>query len=183
MTIGTQVWMVENLKTTKYRDGTSIPNVIDNTTWSNLTSPSYCWYNNDVTNKNIYGALYNWYTANIDQLCPTGWHVPSDAEWTILISYLGGESIAGDKLKEAGTTHWQSPNTGTNESGFTALPGGVRSNSGIIGLPVGGYGRFWSATEFNATSAGYLIMNFDAIKVNQTSNLKNFGFSIRCIKD
>ena len=116
-----------NLKTTKYNDGTSIPNVTNDTSWSNLTTGAYCWYNNDVSYKNPYGALYNWYAVNTGKLAPKGWHVPSDAEWTTLITYLGGESIAGGKLKEAGTTHWLSPNTeATNSTGFSALPGGRR---------------------------------------------------------
>ena len=107
VTIGTQVWMVENLKTTKYNDGTSIPLVTDATDWHNLLTPGYCWNNNDeATYKATYGALYNWYTVNTGNLCPTGWHVPGDAEWTTLTTYLGGEDVAGGKLKEVGITHW-----------------------------------------------------------------------------
>lgn len=132
-TIGSQVWMVENLKTTKYNDGSSIPNVTDNTTWNGLNTGAYCWYNSDISNKKPYGALYNWYTLNTGKLAPYGWHVPTDVEWESLIDHLGGESVAGGKLKESGTTHWQTPNIGaTNESGFTAVPGGFRSQDGII---------------------------------------------------
>jgi uncharacterized protein (TIGR02145 family) len=126
VTIGTQVWMVENLKTTKYRNGDPIPNVTGNA-WAALTTGAYCWYNNDAaTYKATYGALYNWYAvADSRNIAPTGWHVPTDAEWTTLTTFLGGESVAGGKLKETGTNHWTSPNTGaTNETGFTALPGG-----------------------------------------------------------
>ncbi|MBI5010148.1 MAG: fibrobacter succinogenes major paralogous domain-containing protein, partial [Bacteroidia bacterium] len=126
VTIGTQVWMKENLKTTKLNDGIALPNVIDNAAWAALTTTGYCWYNNDATTyKSTYGALYNWYAVNTGKLCPIGWHVPSDDEWTLLTTFRGGYSVAGGKLKETGTLHWTSPNTGaTNETGFTALPGG-----------------------------------------------------------
>jgi uncharacterized protein (TIGR02145 family) len=111
--IGSQIWMAENLKTTRYNDGSNIPLVTDNTAWSNLTTPGYCWYNNDAaTYKNVYGALYNWYAVNTGKLCPSGWHVPSEYEWTLLVNYLGGVYAAGGKLKETGTTHWYSPNAG-----------------------------------------------------------------------
>ena len=121
--IGTQVWMKENLKATKLNDGTNILLETDNATWISLTDPAYCWYNNDASSyKNTYGALYNWFTVETGKLCPTGWHVPSDAEWFTLIDFLGGESVAGGKLKEIGNTHWNSPNTGaTDEYGFTAI--------------------------------------------------------------
>ena len=123
--IGTQIWMVENLKTTRYNDGTDILSITDNTTWENLITPGYCFYNNGVVNKNTYGALYNWYAVNTGKLAPKGWHVPTNDEYTTLITFLGGESVASSKLKESGTSHWQSPNTeATNQSGFTALPGG-----------------------------------------------------------
>jgi len=127
--IGTQTWMVENLKVTKFNDGTDIPNVTDETTWNNLNTPAFCWYENDVTYKNPYGALYNWYSVNNSKLCPTGWHVATKAEWDALISYLGGVYQAYVKLKEAGSSHWLGTNTGTNSYGFTALPGGYRSFS------------------------------------------------------
>jgi uncharacterized protein (TIGR02145 family) len=127
--IGIQEWMAENLKTTKYNDGNSIPNVTDFIEWSDLITGVYCWYKNDASAyKATYGALYNWFTVSTGKLCPAGWHVPSDAEWTTLYGYLGGAGVAGGKLKETGTTHWISPNTGaTNSSGFTALPGGTLS--------------------------------------------------------
>ncbi len=126
--IGSQLWMAENLKTTRYNDGTPIPLVTDSLEWDNLVTPAYCWYRNDpVTYGETYGALYNLHVVSTGILCPSGWHVPSDAEWTVLSDYLGGESVAGGKLKEAGTTHWYTPNAGaTNETGFTALPGGIR---------------------------------------------------------
>jgi uncharacterized protein (TIGR02145 family) len=134
ITIGTQVWMAENLRTTKLDDGKIVPLVTDDKIWAGLNTPAYCWYtNNAPENKNKYGALYNWYTVSTNKLCPRGWHVPTDAEWKTLITNLGGESVAGGKLKEKGTSHWQSPNAGaTNETGFTALPSGERKQSGVF---------------------------------------------------
>jgi len=124
VTIGTQIWMVENLKTTHYRNGDPIPNVPDNTQWSNLTTSAYCNYNNDANNAKTYGLLYNWYAAiNSLNICPVGWHVPSANEWKKLETYMGGVGVAGGKMKEAGTTHWISPNTKAgNSSGFSGLP-------------------------------------------------------------
>jgi len=184
VTIGTQVWMAENLKTTKYKDNTSIPFVPDNTDWSNLVSPGYSWYNNDASaNKATYGALYNWYTVNTGKLCPTGWHVPTDDEWRTLTSYCGGEAVAGGKLKEAGTSHWLSPNLGaTNETGFTAVPGGVRNIDGQF-LELGSNGYWWSSTTHDATRAWYHDMVSDDQWVNRFNYYKGLGFSVRCIKD
>ena len=126
--IGTQTWMKENLKTTTFNDGTSIPLETDATKWAALTSSGYCYYNNDeATYKDTYGVLYNWYTVNTGKLCPSGWHIPIEADWTNLTTFLGGENGAGGKLKESGTSHWINPNSGaTNETKFTALPGGER---------------------------------------------------------
>jgi uncharacterized protein (TIGR02145 family) len=184
VTIGTQVWMVENLKATKYNDDTSIPLVTDATDWQNLSTPAYCWYNNDAANyKATYGALYNWYTVNTGNLCPTGWHVPSDAEWTTLTTYLGGEDVAGGKLKEIGTTHWNYPNTdATNESGFTALPGGNRFFNGTFG-DTGAGGYWWSSTEHSASFSWYRYMYFALGFVDRDYYGKESGISVRCVKD
>ncbi len=184
VTIGTQVWMVENLKATKYNDDTSIPLVTDATDWQNLSTPAYCWNDNDeATYKATYGALYNWYTVNAGNLCPTGWHVPSDAEWTTLTTFLGGEDVAGGKLKEAGTTHWLSPNEeATNESGFTALPGGDRWFNGTFpGIGAGGY--WWSSTEHSSSFAWYRFMYYLLGYVDRDYDAKEVGFSVRCVKD
>lgn len=139
VTIGMQVWMAENLKTTRFNDNTTIPLVSDSVEWIGSNTPCYCWYDNDAdTYRVVYGALYNWYAIKTGKLCPKGWHVPSNEEWITLRTYLGGEEIAGGKMKETGTLHWQSPNAGaSNFSGFTALPGGVR---GIVGT--GNKGKF-----------------------------------------
>jgi uncharacterized protein (TIGR02145 family) len=141
------------LNVSKYSDGTPIPQVTDPTQWANLTTGAWCYYNNTTANGTTYGKLYNWYTTLGDTLCPKGWHVPSDNEWTILTDYLGGESVAGGKMKSVGTAYWNSPNTGaTNESGFTGLPGGYRSNGGQF-FDVGGRGYWWSSTQFNQQQA------------------------------
>ncbi|MCX6254315.1 MAG: fibrobacter succinogenes major paralogous domain-containing protein, partial [Bacteroidia bacterium] len=187
VTIGTQVWMAENLKTTKFNDGSAIPLVTDDKTWDALTTPAYCWCENDATaNKNTYGASYNWYTVGTNKLCLKGWHVPTDAEWTTLTTYLGGESVAGGKLKETGTTHWESPNTGaTNESGFTALPSGYRNNHGAF-ANVGYFGFWWSATEnvATATTASWCrSMGGGGSDVLRFPNLKKNGYSVRCLRD
>jgi uncharacterized protein (TIGR02145 family) len=175
--------MQQNLKTTTYNDGTAISNVTDNTEWTKLTTPAYCWYDNDAaTYKNTYGGLYNWYAVNTAKLCPSGWHVPSDDEWTTLINYLGGESIAGGKMKEAGTSHWQSPNTGAdNSSGFAALPGGY-SWSGSFDDASDDAG-FWSATEYDASGAWYRVLYYGSATVYKGSDHKAYGFSVRCVKD
>jgi uncharacterized protein (TIGR02145 family) len=176
--------MKENLKTTKYNDGTNIPNITDNTAWIILTTPGYCWLKNDATTyKDDYGALYNWYTLNTGKLCPTGWHVPSDTEWTILINYLGSNAIAGGKLKEPGIIHWSSPNTGaTNESGFTSLPVGYREvESGFFTEP-GYVNNLWSTTGYSETSAICLTLRFNYNDIIQQGLMKKYGFSIRCLK-
>ncbi len=182
--IGTQLWMVENLKTTKYNDSEDIPLVTDNTEWINLITPACCWYNNDMsTYGDAYGALYNWHAVNSGKLCPDGWHVPSDEDWTTLIDYLGGESIAGGKLKEEGTTHWEDPNTGaTNESGFTSLPGGSRQDDGSF-EGIGREGVWWSSSEGGTEYAGFWLMSFQSITVLSDSENKYLGFSVRCVKD
>ena len=174
--IGTQVWMAENLKTTNYNGGTAIPLVTDNTEWGTLTSGAYCWYNNLVTYKDTYGALYKGYTVSTGNLCPIGWHAPTDAEWTTLTTYLGGESVSGGKLKEKGTIHWALPNTGaTNETGFTALPAGTRDIGGVF-TRIGTGGLWWGSSEYRN------MANNHASVIRATSN-KNNGYSVRCVKD
>jgi uncharacterized protein (TIGR02145 family) len=182
--IGNQIWMAENLRTTKYRDGKAILLVTDGTAWNYLNTSGYCLYNNFVAYRNSYGALYNWYAVNTRILCPTGWHVPSDAEWTTLTTFLGGDSVAGGKLKETSTVHWSRPNTGaTNESGFKALPGGTRYNRGSF-YHTGYYGCWWSATEYyNESNAWYRGMSYETCYVRRHYDSKSVGFSVRCLKD
>jgi uncharacterized protein (TIGR02145 family) len=182
--IGTQVWMIQNLKTMTYNDGISIPNETIDATWAALTTPAYCWYNNHAaTYKATYGALYNWYTVNTGKLCPAGWHVPTDAEWTTLTDYLGGLSLSGGKLKEMGTIHWISPNvSATNESGFTALPCGIRHSNGIFDL-FGISTQVWSATESDTNNAwNYGLDNIYANTL-RASDFKWMGQSVRCVRD
>jgi len=180
--IGNQIWMAENLKVTKLNDGTAIPLVIDDKAWGCLITPGYCWFHPESAR--TYEALYNWYTVNTGNLCPAGWHVPTNAEWTTLTDYLGGKDIAGGKLKEADTTHWNSPNTGaTNETGFTALPGGMRDQDGIFSI-AGDYGYWWSTTEINILDAYGWLMSYDGSFVGRIGNLtKLYGISVRCLKD
>jgi len=182
--IGHQTWMTKNLKTTRFNDGTPIPLVTGGAAWAALSAPAYCWYNNDsVSYKNTYGALYNGYAVMTGKLCPTDWHVPSDEDWTKLINYLGGESFAGDRLKETGTDYWVSPNTGaTNESGYTALPGGLRYYDGIF-HDFGFSGYWWTSTEYSDTRAFFRYMDYEYSNVFSFNNSKNIGFSVRCLRD
>jgi uncharacterized protein (TIGR02145 family) len=187
--INTQLWMAENLKTTIYNDGSAIPFVTDKAGWAALTTPGYCWYSyNEASYKATYGALYNWYALDATNnggknVCPTGWHVPSDDDGTTLTTYLGGISVAGGKLKETGTAHWIVPNTGaTNETGFTALPGGAHDNDGSF-YGIGDSGLWWSATEYNATHARYQLIYYGTTGVYRDTNFKKYGSSIRCLRD
>ena len=185
--IGDQLWMAENLKTTKYNDGTPILNETDNLKWANLTEGAYCWQDNDVKNKSSYGALYNWYAIGTNKLAPLNWHVATDKDWTILSKYLGGIDAAGGKLKEMGTTHWQSPNiNATNEVGFSALPGGVRiynKQASVLGIfgPVGNAGNWWTLTENDISSAWSYLINVDKGKLERGAPEKENGYSVRCV--
>jgi uncharacterized protein (TIGR02145 family) len=181
--IGTQTWMGENLRTTKLTDHSAISNVTDPVAWYGLTSPGYCWYNNDIANKPVYGGIYNFYAVSSNKLCPVGWHVPTDPEWTVLTDYLGALAIIGDKLKETGNAHWSSPlNNATNETGFTALPGGSRyilDNGGLKFDYINLMAIFWSGTlPYTRTVYGYNSEVFRGAFSNSKS-----GFSVRCIKD
>jgi uncharacterized protein (TIGR02145 family) len=178
--IGTQTWMAENLKSIKYKDGTAIPFVTDVTKWGALSTPAYCWYNNDSIG---YGAMYNWYTVNTSMLCPAGWHVPSDAEWTTLEDYLGGSATASGKLREVGTTHWSSTNSDvTNESGFTALPGGYRNSFGSFNS-IRSHAYWWTATQSTPVDAYSRGLYFGYNEVDRSSTNYRAGLFIRCVKD
>ena len=200
ITIGTQTWMVENLKTTQYNDGTAIPLVTDTTEWTNLSTPAYSWYNNDAaTYKNKYGALYNWYAVNTGKLAPTGWHVPTDAEWTTLENYLTANgynyngSTSGDYYAKslAATTDWTTDTktgdigddlTENNRSGFSALPGGYRFLNGTFNYE-GFNGYWWSYTEDNTIYAWYSSMLYSNSGVSRNNYVKQFGLSVRCVRD
>jgi uncharacterized protein (TIGR02145 family) len=187
LTIGAQTWMKTNLKVTKFNDGTAIPMVKENTDWAMLSAAAYCWYNNDETMyKNTYGALYNFWVVDAKSnggknVCPAGWHVPTNDEWTILINFLGGEAYSGGKLKD--TLNWKVPNKGaTNESGFGALPVGGRDNFGKFNS-IGEYGWWWSSTETDATNAMIQGLGFDFDGVGRGADSKKWGDAVRCLKD
>ncbi len=197
--IGTQVWLVENLKTTKYNDGTSIPLISDGTAWSALSTPGYCFYNNDATNKATYGLLYNWFTVNTGRLAPTGWHVPTHAEWITLENFLIDNgynydgTTTGNKIAKsmAAKEYWNSDTgignigndlTKNNASGFTALPGGFRSTEGIFG-GIGNYGHWWTSTEFNSSTTWVRNLDFNFNFLGSYDNVRNCGFVVRCVRD
>jgi uncharacterized protein (TIGR02145 family) len=185
VTIGSQIWLKENLKTTKYNDGTDIPLVTDYRTWRDLKTFGYCWYNNDSASYgDTYGALYNWYAINTSKLCPIGWHVPSDEDWTILSDFIGGDNIAGSKLKEVGTAHWPSPNAyATDEYKFTALPGGDRSTAGGLFGFIGYRGLWWTSTSFDDSYAYFRAIYDKENYLDHSPYLfKGTGVSIRCLK-
>lgn len=181
--IGNQTWMSENLKTTKYNDGVPIPLVTEKNKWSLLSTPAYCWYNNDSLNMNLYGALYNGFAVNIDKLCPAGWHVSTVAEWAALIDQSGGKSVAGGKLKASGTTTWKNPNTGaTNESGFTALPRGTRYNNGLF-FTIKTDGYWWTSSKVNSLNGWYWSINHQSVITSVNYGDLTNGFSVRCVMD
>jgi len=181
--IGSQVWMAENLKVTHYRNGLAIPNVTDDLTWEGLTTGAYCEYNNDGNTVALCGRLYNWHAVNDSQgLAPEGWHVATDAEWAMLLDYLGGWEIAGGKMKEAGTVHWDDPNlAATNESGFTALPAGHRVNGSYQAADSAAW--FWTSTQDSYITAGYYHLTNVNEGVYRGVYPNPEGFSVRCIKD
>ncbi len=179
--IASQVWLKENLKTTKFKDGAAIPNVTSDSEWGSINTPGFCWYDNDqAANKNKYGALYNWYTVNTGKLCPEGWHVPTDSDWTELINELGGEIVAANKLKS--TTGWYENGNGTNESGFTGVPAGYRySNAAFWGVTKNTH--WWTANEADGTNANTVGLEYDPDEIYRDPDGKTLGFSVRCIKN
>jgi len=193
--IGTQTWMAENLRVTKYSDGSNIPVFADNEQWANnynigTTLPMMCWYNNDpktyITNK--FGALYNWYAINPatngnKQVCPTGWHVPTDTEWTTITTFLGGQSVAGGKMKSTGSQYWISSNVGaTNSSGFSGLPGGARFTTGDF-YSIGKFSYWWSSTEYSNFNVINRYLHYDDKNVSRGNYFKSSGYSVRCLMD
>jgi uncharacterized protein (TIGR02145 family) len=201
--IGSQEWMAENLKTTKLKDGTDIPNVTDDSEWSALTSAAMCWYdNNESVNKNTYGALYNWYATSSGILCPQGWHAPTDLEWTTLENYLADNGYNYDgstgsnsyAIALASVTGWSSSqvmgavgNTDfpekRNSTGFNALPGGVRDANQHIFGSIGNYGMWWTTTELDSDTGWDRGLATGFSNVGRANVLKVHGFSVRCLKD
>jgi uncharacterized protein (TIGR02145 family) len=192
--IGNQVWMVENLRTTHYRNGDAIPQITEINEWSALTTGAACDYKNDEKNSGVYGKLYNWYAITDKRnICPKGWHIPTDEEWHTLVLFLDSaakidNSIieskkAGGKLKENGTSHWSAPNTGaTNETGFTGLPGADRIYNGYFEIHTK-FGYYWTSTENGSELAWFRVLDYDYPGVLRFQGFKKNGFSIRCIRD
>jgi uncharacterized protein (TIGR02145 family) len=187
VTIGPQTWMAENLKVSHYRNGEIIPMISIASSWIGNSAGAYCYYNNDVTTVSKYGYLYNWFGATDNRkICPLGWHLPTDNEWEFLINYLGGESVAGGKMKAKGITDWTSPNTGAdNTSGFNASPSGYRSNSNGSFLSGKSNAYFWSSNEYSLspTSANTSYLYYLNMYASKSSLPKGSGASIRCVKD
>lgn len=182
VTICDQTWMKSNLNVSKYKNGDVIPQVQNESEWSNLTTGAWCYYQNNTSNGPIYGKLYNWYALNDPRgLAPTGWHIPSYQEWMELYNCLGDN--VGGKMKEVGTLHWLTPNTGaTNESGFTGLPNGLRATNGTFSF-LGEHGYWWSTTEHSSTEAKTFDLNYNFGQVSLYNVNKISGLSIRCVKD
>lgn len=177
VTIGTQIWFQQNLKTTKFNDGSLIPFVANNKEWAELQNPSYCY-----TNNMEYGALYNWFAASSEKICPKGWHVPSESEWSVLVATIGGELMGGE-LKEKDTIHWEAPNLdATNSTGFTALPAGYRAGDGAF-YNQNTHAFFWSTTKCLNNTAWYRSLGYKDIIIGSTPHLQQNGMSIRCIKN
>jgi uncharacterized protein (TIGR02145 family) len=176
--IGAQVWMAKNLETTTFRNGDPIPHAASNEAWKIAglnKQPAYCY------NGETYGKLYNWYAVNDPRgLAPEGWHIPADAEWTQLSDYLGGEGVAGKKMKS--TSGWNNKGNGTNESGFNGLPGGYRSYDGTFSN-LGNYGYWWSASEDDTDNAYLRILNHGNDTLYRDYTNKGKGFSVRCLRD
>ena len=186
ITIGRQKWIASNLNTSKYRNGEPIPEMKDPAKWSQLTTGAWCYYNNDSTNYAKYGKLYNWYALNDPRgLAPKGWHIPSDAEWINLGTYLGGDALAGGKMKELGTLNWLSPNEGaTNESGFSGLPGGSRDFDSGMFPNVRLDGSWWSSSIItNSNNPIIRTLFYDASYLDSWWGRKQNGYSVRCIRD
>jgi len=182
--IGNQVWMKENLNVTHYNDGEAITLVTDSEVWRELSTPGYCWYDNDPDNGKIYGALYNWHTVNTGKLCPTGWHVPTRDEWDLMTDLFGGRNQAGGALKATGTDYWDAPNTGaTNESGFTALPAGARSRVNGEFSNQGLTAYFWTSTYDYVYTAWPRLIFHDTVDMFSSFADQKTGMSVRCVKD
>jgi uncharacterized protein (TIGR02145 family) len=185
VSIGNQVWMVENLKVTKYNNGDPIANLTNAADWNNtVTTGAWSYWGNDPVANDDYGKHYNWFAVNdVRRLCPLGWHVPSNQEWTMLADNLGGEDAAGGKMKESGLKHWASPNTdATNESGFTGLPGGTVGFGAFQDL--GSYGRWWASNADVVGSYAFFVwLSYDDPYLRMSSTTKEIGFCVRCLKD
>jgi uncharacterized protein (TIGR02145 family) len=183
VSIGNQIWMASNLSTSRYRNGAYIPYILNSNQWAAIKSPALSFYNHDNSYETNYGKQYNWYAVTDTQgLCPVGWHIPTNSEWTVLSDFLGGLNVAGGKMKATGTQFWSFPSNGSNSSGFTGLPGGFRNVDGTFGI-LGYNGFWWSATEENEQKAFNRSIIYTDNVLSVGSSSKNQGFSVRCLKD
>jgi uncharacterized protein (TIGR02145 family) len=181
--IGSQTWMGENLRVTRYRNGDLIQYVTDPAAWASLSSGAWCVNNNAMANDAIYGKLYNWFAVSSGLLCPEGWKVPSDADWLELEDFLEGPALAGGKLKEPGTAHWSTPNEGaTDEFDFSALPGGRRNADGSFMLP-GERGHWWTRSSAGAETAYIRYIGYNLASISKVNAPKRYGSSVRCIRE
>lgn len=194
--VGKYLWMTENLRTTTYKNGLKIPNVKDNNTWISTDSGAYCWYNNDTSNAKVYGALYNWYAVNTGNLCPDGWRVPSDEEWKYLEGYVDTKFCIGDSswnsiglrgndagLRLKTKSGWSIDGNGTDHFNFSALPSGERLSRNGKYFIMGSNGFWWSSTEYNTHRAWYRSIIYTYNGVMRYFHDKQFGFSVRCLRD
>ena len=182
ITVGTQIWTTENLRTTRYNDGAAITTGLNNTDWASNTTGAYAIYNDDASNNTTYGKLYNWSAVNTGKLAPEGWHVATEADYGTLIDNLGGSSVAGGKMKMKSSL-WQLPNAGaTDMTSFYGLPGGYRGTTGSY-AQLGKTGYWWANTERNTTQGEYLSLDNDFASTNRNGATKSFGYSVRCVKN
>jgi len=185
ISIGNQIWLTENLKVTKYNDQVPISLVLDDASWSTQTEPAYCYYEGDIANASIYGNLYNWHVVNnAKNVCPLGYYVPSIADWEELITFVGGNAVAGGKLKEMGLEHWSDPNTGAdNSSSFTLLPSGWRANNNGLYENLSYMAYVWSSTSIDAQSSSIILVGYDSPACYTSDSHILTGLPIRCLKD
>jgi len=185
VTIGNQVWMAQNLKTTRFRDGSALAYPgSDLTGWKNNTTGAYAYlFNDEASFRETYGALYNWAAVNTGKLCPEGWHVPTESDWNLLFGFLGDSMVAGGKMKTSDTTLWLSPNTAaSNSSGFSALPGGYRDHNGMDGL-LKKNAFFWTADNASTNNAWHHKLDYQSTQAYGGKRNKRYGLSVRCLKD
>ncbi len=177
-----KLWMTENLRTTRYNDSSVIPTGLSDAAWASTSAGAYSVYNSIASNNTTYGKLYNWFAANHLKLAPIGWHVATEAEWAELVNCVGGSSVAGGKLKSISSL-WSAPNTNaTDSSGFNAMPAGWRAMGGGFAL-LGEAAYFWGSNERNSTQGEYMVLRTDFGSVTFNGATKQFGYSIRCVKD
>lgn len=182
--IGKQTWMAENLKTTRLNDGKAIPLINNDDKWKAVSGAAYCYYNNSEENKDISGLLYNYHAVRTGKLCPAGWHVPAEAEWKVLVNFLGDPATAGDRLKEAGTKHWKNIfSKASNDYDFSGIPGGMRFYTGVFPLYSDSFAVWWTSTGYDARQARTRGLHDQSSMIYDGFDFFGSGFSVRCIKN